>query len=250
MNRTGGKEIITFKGSRQGVLMSIIEDEPFDTVMDSLKYKFDANRDFFGNAPISLDLGWRDVEDEDLDQLLDFFQSKKVNLLGIISSSTNTRQICEQRGLKVIIGRLGLADHHGKTRWTRRRQAKKSETANRSFKTREMKTGEDTLMIKKTIRSGQKVEHEGNLVIMGDVNPGAEVRAGQDLIVLGALRGLAHAGYRAKNGESSIIALRFQPTQVRIRDKMVNKFDRKIVRSKQPVIAKLKNGKIEFKIYS
>ena len=55
-----------------------------------------------------------------------------------------------------------------------------------------------------SLRSGQKMETEGSLVIIGDVNSGAEVMASDNIIVLGALRGLAHAG--AKGNKDAIIA--------------------------------------------
>ena len=54
------------------------------------------------------------------------------------------------------------------------------------------------------VRSGQKLEFEGSIVIMGDVNDGAEVIAGDNIVILGALRGLAHAG--AKGNVNAIIA--------------------------------------------
>ncbi len=57
-----------------------------------------------------------------------------------------------------------------------------------------------------SLRSGQKIESEGSLVIIGDVNSGAEVIASDNIIVLGALRGLAHAG--AKGNKQAIIAAR------------------------------------------
>ena len=75
---------------------------------------------------------------------------------------------------------------------------------------------EKTLYIRHTLRSGQ-VERflEGNIVVLGDINPGAEVIAAGDIIVLGTLRGIAHAGAL---GDTScvIIALRLVPTQLRI----------------------------------
>lgn len=55
-----------------------------------------------------------------------------------------------------------------------------------------------------SIRSGQKIEEEGSIVIIGDVNPGAEVIAGDNIVVVGKLRGLAHAG--AKGNMKAIIA--------------------------------------------
>lgn len=75
---------------------------------------------------------------------------------------------------------------------------------------------EKTLLIRQTLRSGQ-VERflEGNVVILGDVNPGAEVIAARDIVVLGTLRGIAHAGALG-NISSVIIALSLVPTQLRI----------------------------------
>lgn len=75
----------------------------------------------------------------------------------------------------------------------------------------------DCRIIYATLRSGQRVESEHSLVIFGDVNSGAEVISGGDIIVLGTLRGVAHAGaYEETGGGRIIFALNFQPTQLRI----------------------------------
>lgn len=74
----------------------------------------------------------------------------------------------------------------------------------RTFK-REIAVSE-TKFHRGSLRSGQKLETEGSLVILGDVNSGAEVIASDNIVVLGALRGLAHAG--AKGNEQAIIAAR------------------------------------------
>src|SRR5699024_1334118 len=55
-----------------------------------------------------------------------------------------------------------------------------------------------------SLRSGQRLEFEGTLIILGDVNDGAEAIAGENVIVVGNLRGLAHAG--AKGNKKAIIA--------------------------------------------
>jgi septum site-determining protein MinC len=68
-----------------------------------------------------------------------------------------------------------------------------------------------------TLRSGQRIETEHTLVIFGDVNSGAEVIAGGDIVVLGTLRGIAHAGaYDTSARGRFIFALALQPTQLRI----------------------------------
>ena len=75
---------------------------------------------------------------------------------------------------------------------------------------------EEVRYIRHTLRSGQ-VERflEGNIIVLGDVNPGAEVIATGDIIVLGVLRGVAHAGALGDTS-SVIIALNLVPTQLRI----------------------------------
>jgi septum site-determining protein MinC len=71
------------------------------------------------------------------------------------------------------------------------------------------------LYLRQTLRSGQAISHKGQLVIIGDVNPGAEVMAEGDITVWGALRGIAHAGIGG-NTRAEIRALRLQPVQLRI----------------------------------
>lgn len=66
-----------------------------------------------------------------------------------------------------------------------------------------------------SLRSGQRMEVEGSIVIIGDVNSGAELIASDNIVVLGNLRGLAHAG--AKGNKQAIIAAGlFDSVQVRI----------------------------------
>ena len=81
---------------------------------------------------------------------------------------------------------------------------------------REVATSE-TKFHKGSLRSGQRLEFEGSLVIIGDVNAGAEVIAGENIVVLGTLRGLAHAG--AKGNKDAIIeAEDIEAVQIRIAD--------------------------------
>lgn len=74
-----------------------------------------------------------------------------------------------------------------------------------------------TLYIKKTIRSGQSITSDGNLIIVGDVNPGSEVIAKGDITVWGILGGIAHAGSEG-NTQARIRALKMNAIQLRIAD--------------------------------
>ncbi len=71
------------------------------------------------------------------------------------------------------------------------------------------------LMLAGRVRSGQKVTARKHLTIMGDVNPGGEVVAGGDILVMGSLKGKAAAGY-PDDEERIILALDFQPEQLQI----------------------------------
>ncbi len=68
-----------------------------------------------------------------------------------------------------------------------------------------------------TLRSGDHLQVEGSLLVLGDVNPGARVSAGGDVRVWGRLRGIAHAG-QAGNTAARIVALQLRPLQLRIAD--------------------------------
>ena len=77
----------------------------------------------------------------------------------------------------------------------------------------------ETYLINRTLRSGQKIKKSGNVVIIGDINPGAEVIAGGNIIVFGKIRGVVHAGAGGST-EASVTALKLEPTQLRISKKI------------------------------
>ena len=82
----------------------------------------------------------------------------------------------------------------------------------------------ETKFHKGSLRSGQKIEEDGSIVILGDVNSGSEVIAEDNIVVLGTLRGLAHAGAKG-NKEAIIAAGRLDTVQMRISN-IVKEFNR------------------------
>ena len=104
---------------------------------------------------------------------------------------------------------------------------------------------EATHVIRYSLRSGQ-VERffEGTLILFGDVNPGAEVIAGGDIVVLGRLRGLAHAGALG-NTSAIVMAMNLSPTQLRI-GHLITRPPSDGIRWKkpQPEIARVENDSI------
>lgn len=107
----------------------------------------------------------------------------------------------------------------------------------------------ETLVHRGTLRSGRCLEATGHLVLLGDANPGSELSAGGHIIVMGALRGFAQAG---KDGDESsyIVALKLQPTQLRIGSKITRPPDGVESGPGYPEIAWVKDGHIIIEPYN
>lgn len=227
------KEPVSFKVTRLGIIVSISEEGSFSDNLVALKEKVLSNTKFFTGSPMSLDLGWREITSDDLVLLSGLLKEQRIQLQGIISSSLVTRKLAEGRGIKAIIGRLGLSEHYS-------RKAKVEEIPEHE---KHAVPQEDTLMLRKTLRAGQKVIYQGNVVIQGDVNPGSEIIADGDIIVLGALRGIAHAGASGRE-DAAVIALVYEPMQLRIAHYISITGSSKPNRKKGALTARVENGKI------
>jgi len=100
------------------------------------------------------------------------------------------------------------------------------------------------MLIRRTVRSGQRYRYAGTIVIIGDVNPGAEVIAEGDVIVWGKLRGVAHAG-AAGNDNAVVGALILAPTQLRISGYVARApDDKRRQRNVSAEIARVRDGRI------
>jgi len=79
----------------------------------------------------------------------------------------------------------------------------------------EIKEKKSLMIINKTLRGGQRIEHDGDVLIIGNVNPNAYIVASGNIIVMGTLRGIIHAG--ANGDEMAVVmGLRLKPQQIRI----------------------------------
>ena len=97
-----------------------------------------------------------------------------------------------------------------------------------------------------TVRSGQRIEFEGTIILLGDVNAGSEVVAEQNIVVLGNIRGHVHAGAKGNRG-AFIAAHSIAPTQLRIADLILKKED-KIDVGNGYEIARISMGEISIEI--
>lgn len=100
-----------------------------------------------------------------------------------------------------------------------------------------------TKFIKNSIRSGQRIVFNGNVVVIGDVNSGGEIVASGNIVIMGVLRGIAHAGYTG-NSKAFVSAYILQPSILRIADLIVRAPDDNYERPKTPEIAFIKDNTI------
>lgn len=223
------KELVSLKGTRNGILVSISEECAFDEALEHLRLALTERRGFLGGSPVSIDLGWREVSEGEYSHLMRLVEELGVHLLGVISTSLATRRLFESKGIKVIIGTLGLAKHGGRRGRggaveppplaPSRAAVSPARTVEQPASTPPadlalLGGADPTMLVRRTLRSGQRVQFSGNVVVMGDVNAGAEIEAGGDVIILGSLRGKVHAGAGGKQ-EATVYALN-QSGQIRI----------------------------------
>lgn len=103
-------------------------------------------------------------------------------------------------------------------------------------------TEDNCLFIERTLRSGKSINFNGHVLVIGDVNPGAEIIATGNIVVLGALRGVAHAG-AAGDRKALVTAYYLNPTQLRIADHVTRAPDEEVA-WRGPEIARISDGKI------
>lgn len=248
----GTSDPVRIKGTRQGLVVSIREDLEFSTALEVLRCQLHASGSFFAGGSITLDLGWREVSDEELARLEGVLKEKGLRLLGVVSSSLSTRTRAEARGHKVIIGRLGLAGHQGRSiRREREARCAPPQQPDPPGPSPEPEVPEESVrLLRRTLRSGQRVFFPGTVVILGDVNPGAEIHAAGDILVWGSLRGMAHAGCEG-NGGACVLALEMRAARIRIGDHVWHSEDNGRVRNQPgPVRVRLAGGEIRLEPYA
>ena len=99
------------------------------------------------------------------------------------------------------------------------------------------------MVVERTLRSGAAVRFKGDVLVYGDVNAGAQIEADGNIIVLGALRGLAHAG-RSGDESALIISFDLRPTQIRIGRRIAFPPAQPRGRSSLPEVARVRDGEI------
>lgn len=216
---------LSIKGTSDGLIITLGAGA-WPGLIDELDQRLSEKASFFKGGRVGLAVGPRQLTRSQLEQIGDILNRHKVTLWAVESESPGTQEAAKQLGLEIGLG-------------TPIRPAVISAASSTS-------TGE-ALLVQRTLRSGQVIHHPGHIVVIGDVNPGAEIRAGGSVVVWGRLRGTVHAGANASEGQGEnavVCALQLSPTQLRIGDYITRSpaddTDHDIV----PEMASVQNGQI------
>jgi septum site-determining protein MinC len=189
--------LVKIKGIRDG-LLATFSDATWEEQRASLVLQIDEKPAFFQGARLALDVGTQALKVNDLVDLRDLLSDRGVTMWAVISESPLTEQTAQL---------LGLATRISKPRPEEQRQFV------------DTITNETALFINKTIRSGARIEFPGHIVVVGDINAGAEVVAEGNIIVWGRVRGMVHAGSKGDRS-AYICALDLSANQLRIADEV------------------------------
>ncbi len=215
------------KGLRDGLLITF-PDTNWEELQNALLMQVQEKQAFFYGARLALDVGTHVLHVNELSNLRDQLSENGVSIWAVISESPKTEQTAQL---------LGLATRISKPR----PQESVSYDAPQVDK-------DSALFINKTLRSGTRIEFPGNVVVLGDINPGAEVVAEGSVIVWGRVRGMLHAG-SAGDTKAVICALDLLSPQVRIASEASNAL--KPMNKHLPEVVSLnEDGEIQMKIWN
>ncbi len=220
------------KGIREGLLITTTTAGSFAVMDGQLQEELERKGSFLQGSRVALQVGKRPLTKPQILHLQRLFLEHELELWAILSDNASTRAIVREQDLAIRLAG-SATDLDGNVLTPTPTAAKNGQGQN---------DGRDVLLLKETLRSGRSIYHEGDIVIVGDVNAGAEVMAEGDVIVWGRLRGLVHAGALGKD-TAVICALDLSPTQLRIGSQIAIS-PNEPGRTPQPEQASIKDGHI------
>jgi septum site-determining protein MinC len=217
---------IVIKGSRDGLLVSL-PPGAWHTALVIFEARLTSSPDFFKGARVGMIVGPRRLTELDVRAARDLLTRFDVTLWAVVSDDKETRQVASILGLDADIPK---------------RKAKAGIAEPPIELASSIEEPDLGLVVHRTLRSGQSLRHPGSIAVIGDVNPGAEILAGGDIVVWGRLRGVVHAGAMG-DATAVVCALDLVPTQLRIADHISRSPEDKRKRA-IPEVARVREGQI------
>jgi septum site-determining protein MinC len=194
---------IAIKGTRNGLLLTLEPETPFSELLNALSQRLSEAPAFFSGASVALDTTRRHLRMSERTQLEALLANYQMSVTSLEQSPRTIRKEREDTSPTAMSFDPPYA----------------TQKANEQVPAQEAqldpRDSDDTLFLRRTVRSGQAIHHTSNVVVMGDVNAGAEIVASGDIIVWGVLRGMVHAGY-PDNENAIVCSLLLAPVQLRI----------------------------------
>ena len=182
---------VIIKGNKYGIVVVLDDKIPFAQLREDIANKFKSATKFFDKANMAVSFEGRKLSSEEERDVLDIIAANsELNIVCVIDNN----EIREQYFKKAVEERLEEISSQ---------------------------TGQ---FYKGTLRSGQMLESESSIIILGDINPGAKVIAKGNVIILGSLKGNIYAGANG-NEDAFVVALEMAPIQIRIGDTIARSDD-------------------------
>ena len=182
-------QTVMIKSNKYGINLILEKEVAFEELLAAIIQKFEESEKFFKNAKMAISFEGRELSGEEEQQILDAIAAHtSIEILCVIDNDEENAEKTKQK----IDARM---------------EAVQKEYAKAMSSSGEFYRG--------TLRSGQVLESDASITILGDVNPGATVSSGGNVVVLGALKGNAQAGIYG-NDDCFILALEMDPIQIQI----------------------------------
>ncbi|MFN2251210.1 MAG: septum site-determining protein MinC [Anaerolineae bacterium] len=247
---TPPKPPIAVKGRGDGLRIQVTGSASPEELAESLRQQLERRSNaFFSGASVTLELPVRPLDMALAATLADVVSDASMELTAVVSTASAAAEDPAGAGTGAASSAgtsAGTGAGTGSGTATRAgtgSRAGADKDRGRPAAVRPPGAPGGALVVTGTLRSGQRVAHDGSVIILGDVNPGAEVIAGESVVVWGRLRGIVEAGV-AEGGDSAVVcALDLAPTQLRIGPALA-RAPEEPDRQPEPEVARQEDGRI------
>jgi septum site-determining protein MinC len=241
-----------------------LADRDFDAALVELEARLGERPDFYRGVAATAVVGPAGLGDAEVERLRGALAAAGVELAGV-ERQAQDQELARRRAMRPAnevklsdAARSLVADFAG-ARADIAERRKRGETSVRRVTASSPATVRHALPIAAvpqppgtmyhtgTLRGGQALHHDGNIVVVGDVNPGSELVATGDIVVFGRLLGVAHAGAQG-DMHAKVYALRLEATQLRIATCIAVDDERRA--ANEPETAFVRDGRIVIAPYS
>ena len=216
------KNTVIIKGNRYGISIVLDKDIEFTELLKDLAARLEGAEDFFdSDRQMAVTFEGRTLSNDELDQILTvIMENSKLNIQYVMEENSEL----EATFYDIIQSEKDSKEQENALEEKELFQITESSVDEENLEEKRVihetfsNSADNTGMFYRgTLRSGQTLETKDTLVIIGDVNPGATVIAGGNIIVIGALKGSVAAGSNG-NYNSFVMALSMEPMQIQIAD--------------------------------